>query len=145
MKKRTYTIIAMMVLFGCLAGSAKAQCNNMPAVAKIPFPFSTGRTTLPAGEYRITCLDPNQKVVVIQNKDRNARSIILMISLYGRGRESGKLVFHRYGNRYFFAQAWTVAENSGFEAPKTRRERAIERELAGLKATNEEVALVAAR
>ena len=140
MKKQAYTIIAMMVLFGCIAGSAKAQCNDMPAVAKIPFPFSTGRTTLPAGEYRITCLDPNQKLVLIQSNDRKVRSIILMISLNTGGRESEKLVFHRYGNRYFFVQAWDGGSN-GLELPTTRAERTVANEVAGIKPKTETIAL----
>ncbi len=139
MKTQAYTIIAIMVLFGCMAGSVRAQCN-MPAVAKIPFPFSTGKATLPAGEYRITCLDPNEKLVLIQSKDRNVRSIILMISLDGRGRENGKLVFHRYGNRYFFVQAWDEG-STGLELPTTRAERRVANEVAGIKPKTETIAL----
>ncbi len=140
MKKQAYTIIAMMVLFGCMAGSAKAQCNNTPAVAKIPFPFSTGKATLPAGEYRITCLDPNEKLVLIQNNDRKARTMILMISLNNSRRESAKLVFHRYGNRYFFVQAWDGG-STGLELPTTRAERTVANEVAGIKPKTETIAL----
>ena len=140
MKKQTYTIIAIMVLFGCLAGSAKAQCNNMPAVAKIPFQFSTGKAPLPAGEYTITCFDPNGRLVLIQNRDRSARATILMISLKNTGRESGKLVFHRYGSRYFFAQAWDGG-STGLELPTTRAELTVANEVAGIKPKTEAIAL----
>jgi len=140
MKKQAYTIIAMMVFFGCMAGSAKAQCNNAPAVAKIPFPFSTGKATLPAGEYRITCLDPTGRLVLIQSNDRKARTMILMISLNNSRRERAKLVFHRYGNRYFFVQAWDGG-STGLELPTTRAERRVANEVAGIKPKTETIAL----
>ena len=42
---------------------------------------------------------------------------------------NAKLVFHRYGNTYFLSQIWMAGESTGRELPKTRQERAIDREL----------------
>ena len=36
--------------------------------------------------------------------------------------EGTKLVFHRYGDRYFLAQIWVAGNNSGSELPKSPRE-----------------------
>jgi hypothetical protein len=36
--------------------------------------------------------------------------------------ERSKLVFHRYGDRYFLAQIWVAGYNSGRELPKSRQE-----------------------
>ena len=41
-----------------------------------------------------------------------------------------KLVFHRYGERYFLSEVWTG--ESGRQLLKSRQERAIERELASI-------------
>ena len=41
-----------------------------------------------------------------------------------------KLVFHRYGERYFLTEVWTG--ESGRELLKSKQERAIERELASV-------------
>ena len=34
-----------------------------------------------------------------------------------------KLIFHRYGNRYFLAQIWSAGSSRGRELPKSAKER----------------------
>ena len=53
--------------------------------------------------------------------------------------EQSKLVFHRYGDRYFLAQIWMAGSNSGQELPKSPRETEAARDY-----TVQEVVLVAA-
>jgi hypothetical protein len=54
MKKQAYTMIAMIVLVGALAVAAQAQTNGRIAlIANIPFQFSIGSKSLPAGEYTV--------------------------------------------------------------------------------------------
>src|SRR5438105_14096363 len=38
---------------------------------------------------------------------------------------STRLVFHRYGNRYFLYQIWVEGENRGRELPRTRLEKEV--------------------
>ncbi len=42
----------------------------------------------------------------------------------GRMNKETRLVFNRYGNQYYFAQAWLVAQNVGMQAVKSKQERA---------------------
>ena len=51
-----------------------------------------------------------------------------------------KLIFNRYGNKYFLSQIWTAGSKSGRELPKSQRET----ELAG-KQAKREVAVLARR
>jgi len=139
MKKQTYTMIATAVLLGCLTVSANAQCNGKPLIAKIPFQFSTGKATLPAGEYVVKCLDLNRKHLVFQSSDGKATAIVSMILVNGRSQEDARLVFRRYGRRYFFFQAW-AGGSSGSELPTTHAERSAARELAGIKPQRETIA-----
>jgi len=146
MKKRIYIAMVTVALIGLFAAvPAKAQLGNQRLSARIPFEFKAGDKTLPAGEYVVRQVNGSSRILHLRSKDGQANAMVQVIPVTGGTQKNAKLIFHRYGNRYFFAQAWTVGENSGLEASKTRRERAIERELAGLKATNEEVALAAAR
>ena len=140
MKKQAYTMIAMMALFGCLAVSARAQCDNMPTIARIPFQFSTGKAALPAGEYKVTCFDPNGRVLMIRSTDGKANAVVQMVPISGKQQDGVKLVFHRYGSRYFLVQAW-AGGNTGLELPTTHAERTVARELAGIKPKTETVAL----
>ncbi len=139
MKKQAYTMIAMIVLFGCLAVSARAQCGDMRLTANIPFQFSISHATLPAGEYKFTCL-PNAGLVLIRSTNGEAHALMQMVQVSGKSQDGGRLVFHRYGSRYFFVQAW-AGRNTGLELPTTRAERTFQRELSALKPKAETVAL----
>ena len=132
MKKQSYTLIAIMVLFGCMALSVRAQCGGMPTVTNIPFEFSTGKATLPAGEYEITCFDPNGRLVLISSTDGKTKAAMQMVQVSDRSRADARLLFHRYGSRYFFVQAWGGG-NTGLQLPTTHSERSVLREMAGIK------------
>ena len=144
MKKQAYTMIALLVLVGSMAVAAQAQTSGRrQLIANIPFQFNVGNTTLPAGEYSVRLVNPNSDHAVLQLRDRvgNAGAIIQVDSVIGKAQESAKLTFHRYGNKYFFAQAWIDGDNTGMQAPKSKAERAAESELAGLQSKTETVAL----
>jgi hypothetical protein len=141
---QTYTMIATVVLLGSLTVSANAHCSGDLKTAKIPFEFSTSNATLPAGEYMVKCLDPNLNLLMFQSIDGKAAAIMPTILIGGRSREDAKLVFHRYGSRYFFVQAWSGG-SYGLELPTTPAERAAARELAGIQPQRETIGLIARR
>jgi hypothetical protein len=148
MKRQAYTMIAMIVLVGSMAVAAKAQTSGRTQlIANIPFQFSVGNKTLPAGEYTVRQVNPSSDNAVLQlrSKDGSASAMVQMTSVIGKARESAMLIFNRYGNHYFFAQAWIDGEDSGLQAPKARAERATERELAGVKMATESVTLSSRR
>lgn len=144
MGKQAYTMIATVVLLGCLTVSANAQCDGTALMAKIPFQFSIGNATLPAGEYLVKCLNPNQRQLVLQKISGKAAAIVPMILVSGKSQEDARLVFHRYGRRYFLVQAWNAGGN-GLELPMTHAEAAAAREMAGAKTERETIALTAHR
>jgi hypothetical protein len=145
MKKQAYTMMAMLVLVGSMAVAAQAQTSGRTQLtANIPFQFSVGDKNLPAGEYTVVQVNPTSDRAVLQlrSNDGSATAMVQMNSVSGKSQDTAQLIFHRYGNKYFFAQAWVGAE--GLQAAKPRAERIAERELAaGIKATNETVALSA--
>jgi hypothetical protein len=146
MKKQTYTMIAMLFLVGSMAVAARAQTSGRSQLtANIPFEFSVGNQTLPAGDYTVAQINPISDHVVLQlrSRDGSSSAMVQMISVTGQAEANAKLIFHRYGNKYFFAQAWVNGD--GLQAPRPRAERAAERELAGIKARTETVRLTASR
>jgi hypothetical protein len=145
MKRQAYTIAAIVLMAGLFAvSSAKAQASG-PArlTANIPFEFSAGNETLPAGEYVVSCTNPTSrgKVLHFRNKDGRHSVMIQTSDVIGPVRDYARLIFRRYGNRYFLAQAWMPADNNGLEARKSRTERTVEHEFALTKAKTETVAL----
>jgi len=144
MKNQAYTMIALLVLVGSMAVAAQAQTSgHTQLIANIPFQFNVGNKTLPAGEYSVRQVNPDSDHAVLQlrSKDGSAGAMIQVDSVIGKAQESAELTFRRYGNKYFFAQAWIDGDNTGRQAPRSKAERAAESELAGLQSKTETVAL----
>ena len=140
MKKHVYTIIAMIVLGGSMAVVANAQTSGSTRLtANVPFEFNAGGQTLPAGEYTIVQVNPasDRAVMQLRTKDGRQTAMIQMGPVIGKAENSSRLIFHRYGDQYYFAEAWIEGETSGLQAPKPRAER----RLAGHKMAIEQVAL----
>jgi hypothetical protein len=147
MKKQAYMIITMIALI-TVAGlsTARAQMSGDPLlVANIPFAFSVGEKTLPAGEYTVRCTnrDSSMKILQLRSKDGRDSALIQTNSVIGKIKDNARLVFHQYGGQYFFAQAWLPADNTGMQAPRSRTEKT--RELAREKRTTETVVASARR
>ena len=149
MRKQAYTMIATMILAGFVAmSSARAQSiSSGKLVANIPFEFNVGNKAMPAGEYTVRQVNPasDHAVLQLRSKDGSASAMVQMTSLIATAQETAKLVFHCYGDRYFFAQAWTAGTSNGLEAPRPRAERAMSERLAGNAPKTETIALTARR
>jgi len=95
------------VLLGFCVGTAQAQDV---IVAKIPFAFVVGSTTLPAGRYEIRPMDDGGgTVLAIEGKD-NPSEGAFAITNPASGRDpvgdEPVLVFTRDENRYRLSQIW---------------------------------------
>ena len=146
MKKQAYTMIAMIVLVGSMAVAAQAQTSgHTKFIAKIPFQFNVGDKTLPAGEYTVTQINPSSDRVVLKLESKDGSVMLQMNTVIGKTQDSARLVFNRYGDRCYFAQAWTPGQNDGLEASKSRGERSAARELAGNQRQTQTVAISAIR
>jgi hypothetical protein len=144
MKRQTYTLIAMIVLVGSMAVAAQAQNNGRTRLtAHVPFEFNVGEKTMPAGKYTVSQINPASDRVALQlrNQDGSASVMLQMNAVSGRAQESTKLIFNRYGNRYFFAEAWIDGERAGLQVVRSRAERVAQRELAGTRKPTTTVAL----
>jgi len=145
--KKAYTMIGALVfatLFAVSTATSQSS-SNQQLIADIPFAFSAGSRTLPAGKYTVRVTNPasDQKVVQIRSLDGNKGAVLQMQPVNGKAKDGARLVFHRYGDRYFLAQAWTAADSIGMEAPPSRTERAKGSDLASKTRNIETVALTA--
>ena len=149
MKKRLYkvvTVIALLIVAGLSSANAQTP-SGMQLKANIPFAFNVGNKTMPAGEYSVSCTNPSSDIKVLQLRSRNGheRALVPTGSVIGRSQDDGKLVFSRYGDHYFFAQAWLPSEPIGMQARRSRGEKQLERELAVHNLSKETIAVIAAR
>src|SRR5947209_9362052 len=118
----TMLMLIIAVAFVTAVATAQGQANDMKA--NIPFEFSVGSQSLPEGEYRIESRSGQGDVVGLSRQDNTARAMRLTIPKDGRS-EHAKLVFHRYGDRYFLAEVWD-ADRMGRQVTRSKQERAIE-------------------
>ena len=119
--KRLVNIPLIIIVFaGVLAINAHAQTK---LIASIPFAFSAGKTTLPAGKYTITVLNPASDRKILQIRSLNGRSsaVVLTTGIIGNASENAKLVFERYGDRYVFAQAQMAGDEITLVTMKSKK------------------------
>ena len=132
MKKQA---IKAFVLLGFLLSLSAihvyAKGNMLISKVEIPFDFSIGDKTLPAGTYSITRV--TQDKIVIQLSSEDGREVIRISTFGVQAKETpgiGKLIFHRYGETYFLFQIWESDDIQGRQVSKSRTERSVERDLA---------------
>lgn len=119
MKKLFYIQLAIVILVSALASSAHAQSgSSQRIIANIPFDFKVGKTSLPAGLYTITVVNPNSDRRILQIRSANGRSSVMVVttSVIGNVAESSKLVFERDGDRYVLAQAQMAGDSTSLIA-----------------------------
>jgi hypothetical protein len=125
--------VLMLVLMSLAAVSAEAQASGAPiARTRIPFAFNVGRTALPAGEYTVTVVNPasDRKVLQIRSTDGRVSALVQTTGATTHAADNAMLVFHRYGDKYFFAQARVAGESTTLTAVKSSMERVEARTLA---------------
>jgi hypothetical protein len=149
MKKQAYAIaIMIMLMTGVGISTAQAQSiGGNQLIATVPFAFNVGNKTLPAGEYAVKWANPasDLKVLQLRSTDGITNVMVSTNSVIGKMQENAKLIFNRYGDRYFFAQAWLPADAVGLQAPRSKHERAVAKEVAAIERKTETVALKAQR
>lgn len=95
-----------------------------PVLANIPFAFTVGNMTLPAGEYRVEKVQESSPALLIQRTDRSASTIVITSGVeLNAPQAQTKLIFHRYANGYFLSQIWTEGNTRGRELPKSPKEK----------------------
>jgi hypothetical protein len=133
MKRYLSLAIAIMALMVLVTATAQAQVFGSQTLhARIPFAFNVGRTELPAGEYTIKVLNPNsdRKVLQIKSTDGKLSAIINTSGVKANTSDNAKVVFNRYGEKYFFAQAQMVGDQATLTAVKSGVERDTEHSIA---------------
>jgi hypothetical protein len=142
MKKELLKGFTMLTLVVGLAlatavASANAQSINR-VVADIPFEFSVGYKTMPAGEYAVRTLTTASNALMIQSADGKTSALRLSDETErAKNKSHARLVFHRYGERYFLAEVWSGVASTGRQLLKSQEESAIEKEFASIAAKNE--------
>jgi hypothetical protein len=109
---------------------------NAEVRISIPFDFSVGKVTLPLGTYSVTRTGAAHSLLQLRHKQGKGDAVAMINSIQSNREalsDSHKLVFHRYGNRYFLVQFWIQGSSVGFALPTSEAERQISERLPGPK------------
>jgi len=124
--------IALSGLLLLLTFSSAFGQSDRQTIIHIPFNFTVGEKTMPAGKYVIEQNRKDSDVVwVIRHQDNVGNALVLTRPVRANETvENTKLVFHQYDDLYFLAEFWTAGSNTGRELQTSSREKALERVLA---------------
>jgi hypothetical protein len=111
-----------------LALTPALSAQSVRLTADIPFEFSVGNATLPAGSYRVTPTG-TPEILTIRNESSGARALALASSIGdGEQRRTGQaeFVFNRYGGQYFLSRIVDgyLGSSKQFAVSRTERELA---------------------
>lgn len=95
MRQSITSVLAVALIF---VGLSSAHAQEQLTVT-VPFSFVLNNSTLPAGTYSIRQTFLNQQKSLFLRGDGSAASVLA--TTFDDGIRGDKLVFHRYGNRYF--------------------------------------------
>jgi hypothetical protein len=117
MKKSYLTAVLMLT---CLLGvgvSARAQDVDA-VVVKVPFEFVAGRSTLPAGEYRIDRVNPGVNRELAIRSYGKGGAFLLPVTFDGVATDMPTLSFEHVGGKYFLSRIKTPEGVYTMAAPR---------------------------
>jgi len=107
MKTNVLRVILAAGLFTAVAVGAHAQTLDA-LVVDVPFDFVAANTTMPAGTYTIDRVEFNDPIN-LQLRSADGRSSVFTSGILNpQSNAMPKLVFNRYGDRYFLHEIWTA-------------------------------------
>ena len=109
-----------------LAGPMFAQQDVQ---AKVPFSFFVGNSELmPSGTYRITPCGAN--VVIVRNCNEGVAVFHLTIPGDKASKDRGKLIFHKYGDKYFLREVKGPSLSTNLVLPVAKNEKKAQNDMA---------------
>jgi hypothetical protein len=94
-----------------LLGGATANSQSGSLKSRVPFEFTVGTTTIPAGTYSVALSGADNNIVTIGNIHH---TVAALTGARKSDRSNGptRLVFHRYGHRYFLREMWFSSDRA---------------------------------
>lgn len=118
----------VLLVTGALALAALTPTRVVQAQARmvvnIPFDFAAGDAKLPAGAYEVTPSEATRTVLLVNRENPETAAILPANSAQAIDIQAkSKLVFNRYGDRYFLSQVWIEGSSRGRQMKKSAREK----------------------
>jgi hypothetical protein len=119
--KRTALKAFALLSISLAVGTAAARAQDRLEV-NIPFNFMIGKSSLPAGVYEVKSVTAGSGAIQVRSSDCKSGVIFLTTGVSASREVAPKMVFLRYGTRYFLNQIWMDGSGDGRQLHKTRFE-----------------------
>lgn len=117
-------------MFGALTTLVLALVINVPLAqaqsktkADVPFEFEVAAKMMPAGTYTIS--EMTDIVTRVRNERTNASVLVIAQREESLKPQSPRLVFRKYGDQYFLAEAWNGSGSAAIEFPVGQHEKEL--------------------
>jgi hypothetical protein len=122
MKRNVIGILTTLTLSLLISVPTSAQTI---AIATIPFDFTVGQTQMPAGTYEISPL-ARATIVIRDSKTSKSVATLFRPEQARSGDSTSKLVFNRYGDKYFLSQVKRGFGGGVMQLPTSKLEREVQ-------------------
>jgi len=127
MKNLIFNYLRVLCACAILAVSSLSAQSGRRMIANVPFDFTVMGHHLRAGSYSLTT-NLIQGTVFVRGEENDSAMFALTIATQApQSQIQPKLVFNRYGDRYFLAQVWPPETDQGRLLPTSKEERELAR------------------
>jgi hypothetical protein len=117
-----YVIGMLTILAVALSICVPTISAQTIARANVPFAFTVGQTELPAGTYLVGLV--SDSAIVITNRSTGTSILSMFRSEQAKNNDgTAKLVFHKYGDKYFLSQVGRGFGGSLIQLPTSKQEQ----------------------
>jgi hypothetical protein len=125
MNNHIFNILKAFSACAVLAVSCLCAQSDHKTITAVPFDFMVGNQHMSAGTYDITT---DQSTVLVRGEDNGSATFALAFWAHAdKTQDRAKLVFKRYGDRYFLSQVWYPGTNQGRELRISKVEQELAR------------------
>jgi hypothetical protein len=129
--KNNLSTLALAIGLSALAGSSQLMAQETRETGNIPFSFQVGSEHLAAGDYVIARSSATGTLMLRNQDTRVAKLGPLQIPGTQNSKNESKLVFHKYGERYFLAEVWFGDDPTVHVLPMSKAEKEYAMDLGG--------------
>ncbi|MBV8843189.1 MAG: hypothetical protein JO307_10305 [Bryobacterales bacterium] len=114
---------SLLAIFAVTALTGSSLFGQDELRVTIPFDFNAGQHALAAGDYTVRMSYAAGTIQVRTADARHAVQLLAHAASPSRGSDTARLVFHKYGDRYFLSQVFQSGNNPGQELPRSHEEQ----------------------
>ena len=121
MKRQVLSSVLTAGLLVIAAVSSAYAGQSATLTAKVPFAFSVGAVSLPAGDY--TIYEATNGFITIVSAHRIECRLLSHIGTSAKNDGNARITFHRYGDQYILAEVFNGTEDASLKLWTSKLEK----------------------